>query len=241
MDGWENPDVDLLKGVNSLTRHSPDWLRTTLEHVGEYGLLAALVLLCGLTWWRVGRVTSDRGVRAARAAVLWAPVAALLALVVNVPIRAFVERPRPFTDHDLAVLGGGHTDYSFVSDHTALAMAVAVALLLAHRRLGLVGFALALAEAFCRLYAGVHYPTDVLGGMALGATVTLLLAPLGIWALTPVVARLERGPSSRPEPGVPAPVPAPAPSSESDRAEQAGLASTGGSTPPPPYDRDLAA
>ncbi|MER6472534.1 hypothetical protein ABT217_28245 [Streptomyces collinus] len=33
------------------------------------------------------------------AALVWAPLAAGLAVLVNVPIRGFVERPRPFVDH----------------------------------------------------------------------------------------------------------------------------------------------
>ncbi len=43
---------------------------------------------------------------------------------------------------------------------------------------------------------GIHYPTDVIGGLALGTAVVLVLAPLAMAALTPVVravARSRRG------------------------------------------------
>ncbi len=89
-------------------------------------------------------------------------------------------------DHQgLEVLVGGKTDFSFVSDHATLAMALGVGLFVAHRGFGLAAIGLALAEGFARVYLGVHYPTDVIGGLALGTAVALLLAPLALALLTP--------------------------------------------------------
>lgn len=39
---------------------------------------------------------------------------------------------------------------------------------------------------------GVHYPTDVIGGFALGTAVVLLLSPLAMALLTPVMKAVER-------------------------------------------------
>jgi undecaprenyl-diphosphatase len=39
---------------------------------------------------------------------------------------------------------------------------------------------------------GVHYPTDVIGGFALGTAVVLLLSPLAMALLTPVTRAAER-------------------------------------------------
>jgi undecaprenyl-diphosphatase len=129
------------------------------------------------------------------AALVWAPLAAGVAVLVNVPIRGFVERPRPFVDHDgLEVLVDGKDDFSFVSDHATLTMAIAVALFVANRRFGLIGIGLALLEGFCRVYMGVHYPTDVVGGFALGTAVALLLSPVAMALLTPVVRAVEKSP-----------------------------------------------
>ncbi|MEU6681257.1 phosphatase PAP2 family protein [Streptomyces sp. NPDC046925] len=182
-----NPDVSLLYDINGLAEDSPDWLAKSVAFVGEYGLLLALVLLVVWCWWGQRKRATLDDAASSVAAVVWAPLAAGIAVLVNVPIRGFVERRRPFKDHDgLELLVHGKTDFSFVSDHATLAMALGVGLFVANRKFGLVGIALALLEGFCRVFMGVHYPTDVVGGFALGTAVALLLSPLAMALLTPV-------------------------------------------------------
>ncbi|WP_371528443.1 phosphatase PAP2 family protein [Streptomyces sp. NBC_01283] len=192
-----NPDVSLLYDINGLAEDSPDWLAKSIAFVGEYGLLLALVLLVVWCWWGQRKRGALDDAASSVAAVVWAPLAASIAVLVNVPIRGFVERRRPFKDHDgLELLVHGKTDFSFVSDHATLAMALGVGLFVANRKFGLVGIALALLEGFCRVFMGVHYPTDVVGGFALGTAVALLLSPLAMALLTPVakaVGRTGRG------------------------------------------------
>ncbi|WP_327429856.1 MULTISPECIES: phosphatase PAP2 family protein [unclassified Streptomyces] len=191
-ESGSNPDVDLLYDINGLAKAAPHWFDRGMEFVGEYGLLLAMVLLVLWCWWTVRRRGGEDAASSV-AALVWAPLAAGIAVLVNVPIRGFVERPRPFVDHQgLDVLVSGKTDYSFVSDHATLTMAMAVGLFVAHRKFGLVGIGLALFEGFCRVYMGVHYPTDVVGGFALGTAVALLLSPLAMALLTPVTKAVER-------------------------------------------------
>ncbi|MEV8589527.1 phosphatase PAP2 family protein [Streptomyces sp. NPDC051180] len=188
-----NPDVSLLYDINGLAKDAPPWFDRVMEFVGEYGIVLAMVLVVLWCWWSVRRRGTHADSVAAVAALVWAPLAAGIALLVNIPIRGFVERPRPFRDHQgLEVLIEGKTDFSFVSDHATLAMALGVGLFVAHRRFGLAAIGLALAEGFARVYMGVHYPTDVIGGFALGTAVALLLAPLALALLTPVVAAVGR-------------------------------------------------
>jgi undecaprenyl-diphosphatase len=189
-----NPDVELLYDINGLAKDAPHGFDRVMEFIGEYGLLFAMVLLVLWGWWGVRRRGGENAASSV-AALVWAPLAAGIAVLVNVPIRGFVERPRPFVDHDgLEVLVDGKDDFSFVSDHATLTMAVAVALFVANRRLGLIGIGLALLEGFCRVYMGVHYPTDVVGGFALGTAVALLLSPVAMALLTPVVRAVEKSP-----------------------------------------------
>ncbi|MEV5388603.1 phosphatase PAP2 family protein [Streptomyces sp. NPDC052721] len=193
-ESGSNPDVDLLYDINGLAKDAPHWFDRVMEFVGEYGLLLAMVLLILWCWWSVRR-RGGADAAPSVAALVWAPLAAGLAVLVNVPIRGFVERPRPFVDHQgLDVLVSGKTDFSFVSDHATITMALGVGLFVAHRRFGLAGIGLALLEGFCRVYMGVHYPTDVVGGFALGTAVVLLLSPPATALLTPLMRAVERSP-----------------------------------------------
>ncbi|QHC26087.1 phosphatase PAP2 family protein [Streptomyces sp. GS7] len=185
-----NPDVDVLDGINGLAKAAPHWVNRAMEFLGEYGIVAALGVLCLIAWWAARRRPDGP---AAIAGLLWAPLAAGLALLANIPIRGFVGRPRPFKEHaGLDVLIPGKTDFSFVSDHATLTMAVGVGLFVAHRKYGLIGIGLALLEGFSRVYLGVHYPTDVIGGFALGTAVALLLAPLAQALLVPLASAAGR-------------------------------------------------
>jgi len=191
-ESGSNPDVDLLYDINGLAKEAPHWFGRVMEFVGEYGLLVAMVLLVLWCWWSV-RQRGGEEAASSVAALVWAPLAAGIAVLVNVPIRGFVERPRPFVDHrGLDVLVSGKTDFSFVSDHATITMALGVGLFVANRRFGLAGIGVALLEGFCRVYMGVHYPTDVVGGFALGTAVALLLSPPAMALLTPLMKAVER-------------------------------------------------
>ncbi|MBD0422157.1 phosphatase PAP2 family protein [Streptomyces sp. TRM S81-3] len=193
-ESGSNPDVELLYDINGLAKDAPHWFDRVMEFVGEYGLLFAIVLLVLWCWWSVRRRGGEDAAPSV-AALVWAPLAAGVAVLVNVPIRGFVERPRPFKTHDgLEVLVEGKNDFSFVSDHATLVMAMAVALFVANRKFGVVAIVLAVLGGFCRVYMGVHYPTDVVGGFALGTAVALLLSPVAMALLTPLVKAIERSP-----------------------------------------------
>jgi len=177
------PDISLLRDINGLAKRAPHGVDRAMEFIGEYGLIALTLLLALWCWWRVARRAEDAP--AAVAGVLWSVLAAGIALLLNIPVRALVQRPRPFVDHSgIDVLVHGKHDYSFVSDHATLTAAVAVGLFMVSRKVGTVAVLLALCEGFCRVYLGVHYPTDVIGGFALGAATVLLLAPLALTLLT---------------------------------------------------------
>ena len=71
------------------------------------------------------------------------------------------------------------TDLSFPSGHAATSFAGALLLARAAPRLAVPLFGLAAAIAFSRVYVGVHYPLDVIGGAVLGLALATALLPLG--------------------------------------------------------------
>ena len=103
----------------------------------------------------------------------------LSGLFVNCVIKNLVARPRPFTQIEgLTYLIKRPRDYSFPSGHTSASFAAAVVFLRKMpKRYGIPFMVLAVLIALARLYLGVHYPTDVLGGAIIG----MLIAFLAMW------------------------------------------------------------
>lgn len=102
-------------------------------------------------------------------------IAALLALLVNllitnVTLKPLIARTRPYeVIEGLKILIAAPHDYSFPSGHTSASFSAALVYLqMLPRRYGIAFVVLAALIAFSRLYVGVHYPTDVLGGLVVG-------------------------------------------------------------------------
>lgn len=97
-------------------------------------------------------------------------------LLGNLLIKNLVARPRPFElDPTIQLLITAPTDRSFPSGHT-LSSACAATVLFRSRReigkaIGIAAIVLACLIAFSRLYLQVHFPSDVLGGAAIGIAV----------------------------------------------------------------------
>lgn len=93
----------------------------------------------------------------------------LMLLLGNILIKNIVARPRPFQVYDsVQLLIAPPSGYSFPSGHTASSFAAVFALMFAGSRLWKWMLPLAVLIAFSRLYLFVHFPTDILGGIALG-------------------------------------------------------------------------
>jgi undecaprenyl-diphosphatase len=71
-------------------------------------------------------------------------------------------------------------DHSFPSGHAATSFACATVLARAAPRLAVPLYLLAVAIAYSRVYVGVHYPLDVLGGAVLGIAVATALLRLAL-------------------------------------------------------------
>ena len=149
-------------GVDHATSWSTDALQLVTELGGTYFVVAALIVLALVEFWRVPN--------------RWMPVFLVTVvtgeiIVVNT-IKELLDRVRPEFNPIAETLGP-----SFPSGHSGLAAAfyAAAALVLARKRSPktralLAGGAVAIAVgvACSRVLLGVHWMSDVLGGLALG-------------------------------------------------------------------------
>ena len=97
-------------------------------------------------------------------------------LLNNLIIKNLFARIRPYEVIDgLILLVGKAPDYSFPSGHTGSAFALAVVIFMVmDRKYGIIALILASLMGFSRLYVGIHYPSDVLGGVILGVVTSVI-------------------------------------------------------------------
>lgn len=143
---------------------------TTQEH--WYPLL--LIVFVALLIWggRRGRI----------AAVLLIVAVALADQISCSLLKPIVGRIRPcnaLPSDQVRLLVGCSKAFSFPSAHAANSFAMASVVSWGMPKLSFFAFLLAIAVAYSRVYVGVHYPLDVLGGAVLGLLIGGLLTALG--------------------------------------------------------------
>ncbi|MEU8465840.1 phosphatase PAP2 family protein [Streptomyces sp. NPDC029003] len=175
----------LYRTVTDFAHTTPPWVRAVFEAWTEYGLLLFGLLFISV-WWRARGQADPR----AMALAVLAPLATALVYVASELVKSTVDEERPCR----AVAGAlaplvpcpPYGDWSFPSNHSAIAGAAAVALALAVPRLALLTVPVALLMAFSRVFVGVHYPHDAAMGLLLGAS----LGTLTVLALASPLARV---------------------------------------------------
>ena len=83
-------------------------------------------------------------------------------------IRHFVHRPRPFVTHQVNQLIV-ESSYSFPSGHAMFFFAFSTAVYMYNKKSGTWFLIASTLLCLARIAAGVHYPSDILGGAVLGA------------------------------------------------------------------------
>jgi undecaprenyl-diphosphatase len=172
MNRLEALDARLFLAINGLPH--PEQANTILH--------ALSFLATGGACFEVGAaVAMLRGVPGSLAALTQlVPAATLTTWLAEYPIKAHFRRRRPFADVVRAlVIGKKPGSWSFPSGHTAASFASARALSSVWPERAAIFYGLAVLVALSRIYLGVHYPGDVLSGVALGTVLGELLRQPG--------------------------------------------------------------
>lgn len=87
-------------------------------------------------------------------------------------IRFLIPRPRPFIalENVKKLVKQNPLEPSFPSGHAALMFAIAFTVSLFNKKIGGILIVVALILSLIRVYAGVHYPSDILGGIIVAGT-----------------------------------------------------------------------
>ena len=168
-------DEVLFLWLNGWVGRAPALDRLVEWVVSDYLVPAALALtLLGL--WFVGdgasaRLKNQVGVLVALSSMALSSGTVML-------INSMYFRPRPFADHDVSLLFYQPTDSSFPANPAAATFAIAAAVWGINRRAGVALLVMAWFYGAARVYAGVHYPLDIVSGALIAFVVTFLVFKL---------------------------------------------------------------
>lgn len=171
------------------------WMQSAAE-LGTDLFLGAFAILFLMAWWK-SRSVSSRLVGLA----LFAPVATVIAYFVSVTVKSFFQQLRPcqaMTDLTVVAACDPIGDWSFPSNHAAIAGAAAAAVIIVWRRFAVAAVLFAVLEAFSRVFVGAHYPHDVTVGLLIGAAVATLVCLLAARPMTSLVEKLTEIDALRP-------------------------------------------
>lgn len=167
VDRWWAETLDALRS------DAAESAARVLNAIGSFPLSLVIVLIVGLVLWRL-RPRLDAATFLAAEGASWA-IANLTKLAIS--------RPRPLgglVDTSSASFPSGHTAFAAVTAVTLVGLCCAPG---GRRGWALLAAALALTMAWSRTYLMLHWFTDVVAGLTVGAAVGLTALAGRAWSL----------------------------------------------------------
>ena len=169
----EDFNVHLFKEINSLAGSNP-YLDKFMIFSAQYLIFIIPIYLLYL-WFRKDKEFS-----------LYVFISVLISLSISMSIGAIYYHPRPFSIGLGTTLINHSPDSSFPSDHTTTIFAFALPFIFFKRyREGVVFVSIASLVGLARVFCGVHFPLDVIGGFVVALMTSFILyifkKPLFFW------------------------------------------------------------
>jgi undecaprenyl-diphosphatase len=174
-------DLHFFRVINDDLRNAAlDILMPFVTDPGPFFIPLTLVAIGLLIW----------GGRKGRIVVVMALLLLVVSNAVSEGLKLWFQRLRPCTALEAVrlLVGCSSSSFSFPSSHATNVTAQAALFAYAYRPLAIPLFLVAAAVGYSRVYVGVHYPADVIGGVVVG----LLCATLFILLWREVERRLPR-------------------------------------------------
>lgn len=164
-----NPDETLFLWINGFVGAAPI-VDAAAELAASDYLAPAILAFALIVVWFAERDAELR-VRQQVGALVALSSMGISGLVVFI-LNMFYFRPRPFVELDVNLLFYEPTDSSFPANSAAAAFGIAFGIWGVNRRIGWFAIGVAGSYGLARVYAGVHYPLDILAGAGIAAMVT---------------------------------------------------------------------
>jgi len=94
-------------------------------------------------------------------------------------IRFFYKRPRPFVEYKvIQLLAHSPYDPSFPSGHAAFYFAISTIVYSYNKQAGILFFLASFLISFSRVFCGIHWPSDIIGGLVVGIISGIIILKL---------------------------------------------------------------
>jgi undecaprenyl-diphosphatase len=161
-------DLTIFNFLNSLAGQSLFWDTIFIYIASHYSyVIVLLILFLIFTKYEIRKK--------ARILLIAASAAIISRFAVRETIIFFYDRPRPFDVMEVNQLVFLEGYGAFPSGHASTFFAIAAAIYFHNKKWGAVFFGAILLMTIGRIIVGVHWPSDILGGLIAGATVAWLV------------------------------------------------------------------